>query len=350
MFRHFGNALFFFLISLTIISCEKETSKEVPDGSIISVVPGTTSGSALFFTSGGLDSCTGAVINGVYETNIPLDNSNTVEIEVNVTRVGDYTIKSGTTNGVFFSAQGTFTVTGKQRVTLVGNGIPLKSGVYWYMAGARSCRFKINFIGGPVPFNCKECAYTPMCDGSVYSYSDTSATGAATTTQVSFSQIQSGDTVIDGMIYKRFLVTNGLSPVTYYNCTSGITTMLGFNVSAPSFGGVTVPKLRQTILKANAPVGASWVDSFDLPTPGVKGIITWEVTAKNISHTILGQTYNDVIKMHMTIGTTIAGTNITEGDFYYAKLVGLIDNIMYDAVSVPSVQNFHRILMGYNIP
>jgi len=189
MFRFFGFAGFFFLISLTLISCEKETSKEVPDGSIISVVPGTTTGSALFFTSGGLDSCTGAVVNGVYETNVPLDNSNTVEIEVNVTRVGDYSIKSGTTNGVFFSAQGTFTVTGKQRVTLVGSGIPLKSGIYWYMAGARSCRFKINFIGGAVLFNCKECTYTPMCDGSVYSYSDTSATGAATSTQVNFSQI-----------------------------------------------------------------------------------------------------------------------------------------------------------------
>lgn len=350
MFRIFGLAGLMVMISLFFISCEKETSKEVLDGDFIVVAPGTTSGTALFFASGGLDSCTGFIVRGNYETNVPLDSSNTVEIEVNVTRVGDYRISSGTTNGVSFTAQGTFAVTGKQKVTMVGSGIPLKSGVYWYMAGSKSCRFRINFTGDAVIFNCKACAYTPMCDSSTYNYSDTVAGGSPVATAISYDQVTGADTVIDGMVFKKFLVTNGLSPVTYFNCTSGVTTMLAYNVTSAAFGGITLPKLRQTILKTNAPVGATWVDSVPLTVPGVTAIVTWKMEAKNISHTVAGQTYPDVIKVHMTIGTGGPGLNLTEGDFYYAKNVGLIENITYDATNNPPLQNFHRILTSYNIP
>ena len=65
----------------------------------------------------------------------------------------------------------------------------------------------------------------------------------------------------------------------------------------------------------------------------------------------VGDTYNDVIQVHLTVSIEVpllGSIDLTESDYYYANNVGLIENETYDAlVGSPIV---HRVLDSYSIP
>ena len=73
--------------------------------------------------SGG--SCNNTSVNGSYETGIPLTGANNVQIEVDVTKIGDWSMSTNTVNGYGFSGNGSYSVTGTQMVTLDGSGTPV---------------------------------------------------------------------------------------------------------------------------------------------------------------------------------------------------------------------------------
>jgi hypothetical protein len=79
---------------------------------------------AAFSFSGAPGACSNAKLHGDYFIGTSLTNANTVDITVDVTAVGAYTIKTDTINGISFSASGSFTNMGIQTVTLVGKGTP----------------------------------------------------------------------------------------------------------------------------------------------------------------------------------------------------------------------------------
>ncbi len=62
---------------------------------------------------------------GEYKAGIPLNNSNTYTLSLNITEIGTYQILVTTGNGYSFSKSGTFTQTGKQDVVLEGQGTPI---------------------------------------------------------------------------------------------------------------------------------------------------------------------------------------------------------------------------------
>lgn len=105
---------------------------------------------AVFTMGGSPGNCTGFTANGTYTVATPLTAANTVAMDVNVTAVGTYAITTNLQNGIIFSATGTFTTTGPQTVTLVGNGIPLVGGAFNYTAtgAGNSCIFSITATGG----------------------------------------------------------------------------------------------------------------------------------------------------------------------------------------------------------
>lgn len=74
--------------------------------------------------SGAPNQCNQAQVNGDYFTGVEMTGKNFVVLEVDVVSPGNYTIRTETLNGIFFSASGTFTKTGPQTVTLTGSGIP----------------------------------------------------------------------------------------------------------------------------------------------------------------------------------------------------------------------------------
>lgn len=85
--------------------------------------------------------CLPSSINGVYIADTAITASNFIEVEVDVTSLGFYTIKSDTLNGYSFTDAGTFGVGGVQKVKLKGYGKPLSAGTnsFTITFGASSC-------------------------------------------------------------------------------------------------------------------------------------------------------------------------------------------------------------------
>lgn len=103
----------------SIIACQKEVSNEIG---------GTPSAGFLELDASG--NCLPKNVNGVYEegTALVADN-NYIDVHVNVTKTGTYTVYTDTVNGIYFRATGSFAATGDNTVRLKGNGTPAADGI-----------------------------------------------------------------------------------------------------------------------------------------------------------------------------------------------------------------------------
>jgi len=205
-----------------------------------------------------------------------------------------------------------------------------------------SCQKELNFDIVAGNSACKACSYIPFCDGSVYVYSDTTGgVGIDVTDTVNIIR----DTSIDGKVYQKF--SNALTDG-FYNCESGVSTVLLLNVLS---AGGAIPRLEQTLLKANSPVGATWSNTVSTPVADI--VYNSRIEEKGISKTLLGVTYNDVIHVRSVLSTAIGGIPIVLGEshFYYANNIGLIESITSSSgITGPPVVVNHRVLKTYSIP
>ena len=92
--------------------------------------------------------CTPSTVNGIYTAGTPLDASNTVSIQVNVTTAGAFTITTNTVGGMSFSFNGNLAL-GTQTVNLLGTGTPAGTGAqnFTVTLGAGTCTFSIPLAG-----------------------------------------------------------------------------------------------------------------------------------------------------------------------------------------------------------
>lgn len=97
--------------------------------------------------------CTGGGHAGTYAANVPMNSSNTDTITVDVTVLGNFSITTGTINGVTFLASGAFTTLGPQTVVLTANGTPAAQGPFDFPVSGNSpgCAFNITFDPPPPP-------------------------------------------------------------------------------------------------------------------------------------------------------------------------------------------------------
>lgn len=94
--------------------------------------------------------CSSAIVDGLYEATSQLNCSNSVDIDVNVTSLGAYNISTTATNGMVFSASGTFTTLGNQTITLFGSGTPTAAGTFNIpMPGTTPCTFPVTVDPAP---------------------------------------------------------------------------------------------------------------------------------------------------------------------------------------------------------
>ncbi len=113
------------------------------------------------YTIGTGGSCSNTVIHGTYVIDVPLNSSNYVTIQVNVSVPGPYNITTSIINGYSFSASGDFTITGLQNVNLPGSGTPVNATFDGFYAtgssGGGTCQFSINVLswicGMPLTIN-----------------------------------------------------------------------------------------------------------------------------------------------------------------------------------------------------
>jgi|SRR5665213_363003 len=118
-----------FAISSTLLftSCSKENSLE---GGLISGVSG---GTAIYSLQGTGGNCPTAQINGTYNTGVGMQPTNNIVLQVNVTTPGTYALSTGIVNGIQFTGAGNLSSTGLQPITLIGDGMPLGTGVFPYI-------------------------------------------------------------------------------------------------------------------------------------------------------------------------------------------------------------------------
>jgi hypothetical protein len=223
------------------------------------------------------------------------------------------------------------------------------------------CQKELNGPGNPTANNtgCKDCAFIPMCDGSVYTYIDSLPTGPRELTDT--IRILK-DTSMLGLPFKEIRQSGGTGQRTFFNCNNGTTTSIatGVFISNPALpgGGITLPSVKSVFLKANEPVGGQWSDtttySYDVfgVTVTINAFYKYTITAKGATRTVLGRTYNDVIEVKNELSTqnSLLPIVLPVGTFnyYYAKNVGLIEVLQTEPAGGGFLQ--HRVLKSYSIP
>jgi len=100
---------------LLIVSCQKEESFE----------QGKASKGSLQSSAG---DCLSKNVSGTYTATKSLTDSNYIDVTIDVTETGHYTVYTDTVNGYFFSGSGTFTAIGSNVVRMKGIGTPGSAG------------------------------------------------------------------------------------------------------------------------------------------------------------------------------------------------------------------------------
>jgi len=109
---------------------------------------GSGSGTALYTLGGSPGNCSITSLTGNYVVGQAMTAANKVEMTVNVTTPGTYSITGAIINGVSFNANGVFTNPGVQNIFLSATGTPVAAGSFTYPVTntTTSCNFQVIFI------------------------------------------------------------------------------------------------------------------------------------------------------------------------------------------------------------
>ena len=126
------------LIAFLFTNCKKEYSYE-----------GGTAEFSLLNVSG---SCVNPVVSGDYIIGSVPGPSNTVQLQVDVTTAGRFTLQTNTRSGFHFSKTGSFSDTGVQTLILTATGKPDSAGDFIFVPElASTCAFTVSVTGQQVP-------------------------------------------------------------------------------------------------------------------------------------------------------------------------------------------------------
>jgi hypothetical protein len=103
---------------------------------------------AVFSYAGAPGSCAAPSVNGTYKSGIGLGSGNYVDLAVNVSTPGAYTVSTNSVNGISFSGSGSFSTAGAQVLRLIGNGTPATPGTFTFTPSNNGCSFNINVTPG----------------------------------------------------------------------------------------------------------------------------------------------------------------------------------------------------------
>jgi hypothetical protein len=187
----------------------------------------------------GTGNCLPEKVNGAFIAGIALvPDSNSIQVTVNVTKTGSYTIYSDTLNGYYFKASGVFTTLGLTQVTLRGVGNPLSGGVNNFLVtyDSTACSIPVSVLppgSGPSVFTL---AGAPgNCTGAIVNgtYATGVALGANNTVTITVDVTTVGtyniSTTFQGMTFSGSgaFTTTGIQTVTLNG--SGTPTTAGIN-------------------------------------------------------------------------------------------------------------------------
>ncbi len=241
-------------------------------------------------------SCTPFIVSGTYNQEVALNNSNTVQIQVNVTSTGPYAITTNTAGGATFYKTGTFTSTGLQTVVLQGRGAPGLSGNrnFTVTFGNSSCSFILNII--PVAPN-----YIPTTLNSNWSYDVTSTSDPDdsvfirnTPNFLNYNGQTYRDVYLTNNYFSTFSIGHRKNANNYYAYFNDYGNVLSLNLIS------ITGEIKQ--LDENAAVGGTWINNI---TGWVNGgsqnapiRVQATVLEKGVTATLAtGLNFNNVIKV-----------------------------------------------------
>jgi len=109
---------------------------------------------ATYTFTGAPNDCSGATLSGTYTAGVATSQSNTANLNINVTSTGSYNLSNPQVNGVTFQGTGLINTAGNQTLILYAVGIPAIAGTFNYtISGSGStCTFSVTYDGAPTNF------------------------------------------------------------------------------------------------------------------------------------------------------------------------------------------------------
>lgn len=311
-FLSFASVFVLFLV----ISCQKEKSFEL----------GQLSNGSL---QDSLGDCLSKTVAGTYTAAKALNDSNFIDVDVNVTQTGRYTIYTDTVNGYYFRATGMFSKTGLNTVRLKGSGTPGIAGTddFYIFYDSTVCDVSVTVQSGSGGGGTASGDYFPLTQNSFWTYDDGAGSDTLKTTV-------SGTSSVGGKTYQRFISTYESGPpndTAFYrkDNTTGFYYMV---VDTSVFSGLVTfsqSALDVLFLKNSLTTNATWNSDFNGKVQGQNVTVRFKFTCANAnaSLTANGVNYTNVYHITSVIQAGAAGifNDIsTPQDFYYAKGIGLI--------------------------
>lgn len=292
--------------------------------------PVTVTGPATFTVN-----CGTASVQGTYTEGVALGAGNTVNISVNVTAVGGYTI-TGTINGMTFSHSGSFTTTGAQTITLAGTGTPTAAGTFNVPinSGSTPCTFPVTVAPGTPAAS----DYFPRTVASNWSYEvDGDPDDSAYVKVIPQTKAIGGNTF--NIFMSTVDATQGFDTSGYYRKTGGT-----YNrwVNLANYLGVDNDQwVEFTFIKDDQAVGHNWMTATYTNT--VTGFpiqirIKFTILQKDVTVTVKGTPYPNTIviqeKYEVDLGLGDGWEDGTPyiGYYkdYYSRNIGWILDEAYD--------------------
>lgn len=289
--------------------------------------------------------CLPKTIGGTYKVGQALTTANYIDVQVNVTSTGNYTISTAQQNGFGFTASQSFSSTGLTTVRLQGSGTPLQAGanIFVVTLGTSSCAVVVNVV----PLD----SYFPMTANSWWSYSINDSTNTAVD---SIKTTNTGSVTLAGNTYQRYVNVNpgGTQDTLNYRLDAATGTIYLYqNLNKVAAGQATFsqPDAEFPVVKETLATGDSWssavysgtasVGGFPIPV-NVKAVFTCLSATATVTYN--GHTFNNVYKVQTAVQASPAGQayqTLTTVVNYYVKNIGMIYQNNGQQINV--IRNWH---------
>ena len=328
-----------------ITACQKELDFQT-DGLAHGTLKSATTGD-----------CLPATINGIYKADSLLNNTDFVDIQVNITATGTFDIKSDTVNGYSFRGTGTLGIAGVNTVRLYASGKPLASGVDFFTIkfDTSVCTINVSVIGtgtgvavftlGGSPGTCGGASVNGIYTvGTALDVNNTVMMNVGVTSVGTYNIVAAS---VNGMLFTAtgVFTSIGVQAVTLngagipqaagaFNITAtNISSTCTFSITVQPSGGGN-PAVYTLNVNAGACSGATYAGTYTAGTPltGTNAVLlnvtvitpgTYTITTNTVNGMTFSGTGTFIIAGSQPVVLIGSGTPTVSGAFNFTATAGI---------------------------